>query len=454
MNIPITKTVFDECEKESIVEPLETGWVVQGPNVARFQEMFAEFTGSRHAHATTSCTTALHLGLEALGIGRGDKVIVPSFTYIASANAVEYTGAEVIFCDIDLKTFNIDIRHLEEILSGSVSVSDSGSERGECEGKIAIMPVNLFGLCANLPEIQKLAQKYSPTPTNTPTPTHTDNSHPIYIIEDSACGFDGWIGEKHSGTFGDVGCFSFHPRKSICTGEGGMLITDSDEIAARVSQLKDHGASKSDLQRHKEKGGSLLPDFTMRGYNYRMTDMQGALGVCQMKKAARIMEGRRRVAKKYDEALDSVCVMGECEKGSGRKLSEFLIPPYVPEGYKHGYQSYVCLFTGGEDIDDIVTVDSGSASDRRRVKEKIDQINIKRNLFMEKLEERGIATRQGTHAVHTLGYYKDKNNFSDEDFLMSYAADRLSIALPLYAEMTDEEFDYVIQNIRDALNEV
>ncbi len=307
MNIPITKTVFDECEKESIVEPLETGWVVQGPNVARFQEMFAEFTGSRHAHATTSCTTALHLGLEALGLGRGDKVIVPSFTYIASANAVEYTGAEVIFCDIDLKTFNIDIRHLEEILSGSVSVSDSGSERGECEGKIAIMPVNLFGLCANLPEIQKLAQKYSPTPTNTPTPTHTDNSHPIYIIEDSACGFDGWIGEKHSGTFGDVGCFSFHPRKSICTGEGGMLITDSDEIAARVSQLKDHGASKSDLQRHKEKGGSLLPDFTMRGYNYRMTDMQGALGVCQMKKAARIMEGRRRVAKKYDEALDSVC---------------------------------------------------------------------------------------------------------------------------------------------------
>ena len=455
MNIPITKTVFDECEKESIVEPLETGWVVQGPNVARFQEMFAEFTGSRHAHATTSCTTALHLGLEALGIGRGDKVIVPSFTYIASANAVEYTGAEVIFCDIDLRTFNIDIRHLEEILSGSGSGSESG-------GKVAIMPVNLFGLCADLPEIQKLAQKYSSTPTNTPTltHTHTPTENPIYIIEDSACGFDGWIGEKHSGTFGDVGCFSFHPRKSICTGEGGMLITDSDEIAARVSQLKDHGASKSDLQRHKEKGGSLLPDFTMRGYNYRMTDMQGALGVCQMKKAARIMEGRRRVAKKYDEALESVTVESDSDR---KKLSEFLIPPYVPEGYKHGYQSYVCLFTGGEDIDDIVTVnsdsdrrvrDSGSASDRRRVKEKIDRINIKRNLFMEKLEARGIATRQGTHAVHTLGYYKDKNNFRDEDFLMSYAADRLSIALPLYAEMTDEEFDYVIQNIRDALDEV
>ena len=232
-----------------------------------------------------------------------------------------------------------------------------------------------------------------------------------------------------------------------------MLITDSDEIAARVSQLKDHGASKSDLQRHKEKGGSLLPDFTMRGYNYRMTDMQGALGVCQMKKAARIMEGRRRVAKKYDEALESVTVESDSDR---KKLSEFLIPPYVPEGYKHGYQSYVCLFTGGEDLSGLIKYSNTphTHTDTSHLKKLIDQINIKRNLFMEKLEERGIATRQGTHAVHTLGYYKDKNNFSDEDFLMSYAADRLSIALPLYAEMTDEEFDYVIQNIRDALSEV
>ena len=419
MKIPITKTVFDECEKEKIIEPLESGWVVQGPNVAQFQKMFAEFTGSRHAHATTSCTTALHLGLEALGIGRGDKVIVPSFTYVASANAVEYTCADVLFCDIDLRTFNIDVSQLESMIVSDPAIT-------------AIMPVNLFGLCADLPQIMNLAKKYN-----------------LKVIEDSACGFDGWIGKKHSGTFGDVGCFSFHPRKSICTGEGGMLITDDDEMATKISQLKDHGASKSDLQRHKEKGGSLLPDFTMRGYNYRMTDFQGALGVCQMQKAVRIMKGRRKIARKYDEALESVRV----ESGR-RKLSEFLIPPYVPEGYKHGYQSYVCLFTGGEGIDDIVTVKSDSASDKRRVKEKIDRINIKRNLFMDKLEARGIATRQGTHAVHTLSYYKNKNSFKDEDFIMSYAADRLSIALPLYAEMTDEEFDYVIQNIRDALNEV
>lgn len=393
MNIPITKTIFGDEEKEAIVKPLETGWVVQGPNVAKFQNMFSEFTGAKFSHATTSCTTALHLGLEAMGITVGDKVIVPSFTYVASANSVEYTGAEVVFCDIDLKTFNIDETKLEELIENDSSIK-------------AIMPVNLFGLCANMPYIMELAKKYD-----------------LKIIEDSACGFDGWIGDKHSGTFGDVGCFSFHPRKSICTGEGGMLITDSTEIADKVSQLKDHGASKSDLQRHKEKGGSLLPDFTMRGYNYRMTDMQGALGVCQMDKKEYIMNGRRKVAAKYDVAL--------------KDISQ-LITPYIPENYKHGYQSYVCIFTDGEDISNLT-------------KKQIDRINIKRNIFMEKLEEMTIATRQGTHAVHTLGYYKEKNNFQDEDFLMSYAADRLSIALPLYAGMSDEEFDYVITNMLEAL---
>ncbi|RZV17750.1 DegT/DnrJ/EryC1/StrS family aminotransferase [Aliarcobacter butzleri] len=393
MNIPITKTIFGDEEKEAIVKPLETGWVVQGPNVAKFQNMFADFTGSKYAHAASNCTTALHLGLEAMDITKGDKVIVPSFTYVASANAVEYTGAEVVFCDIDLKTFNIDETKLEEIIKKDSSIK-------------AIMPVNLFGLCANMPYIMELAKKYN-----------------LKVIEDSACGFDGWIGDKHSGTFGDCGCFSFHPRKSICTGEGGMLITDDGNIASKVSQLKDHGASKSDLQRHKEKGGSLLPDFTMRGYNYRMTDMQGALGVCQMNKKDYIMNGRREVANKYDIALNEIAQ---------------LITPYIPENYRHGYQSYVCIFTDGEDISNLT-------------KEQIDRINIKRNIFMEKLEEMTIATRQGTHAVHTLGYYKNKNNFKDEDFLMSYAADRLSIALPLYAGMTNEEFDYVISNIKEAL---
>lgn len=392
MNIPITKPVFDECEKEAIVKPLETGWVVQGPFVAEFEKIFAAFTGARFARAVSNCTTALHLALDVLGIKAGDKVIVPSFTYVASANAVEYTGARVALCDIDLKTFNIDVKKAEELL-------ENDDER---EIK-AIMPVHLFGLCADMSKIMELAKKYS-----------------LKVVEDSACGFGAWIGSRHSGTFGDAGCFSFHPRKSITTGEGGMVVIDSEAVANKIASLRDHGASKSDLQRDKEKGGSLLPEFNIKGYNYRMTDFQGSLGVCQMKKANYILNKRREIAKRYDDSLKNI----EC-----------LSTPYVPEGYTHGYQSYVCIFTNGEDISSLN-------------KEKINRLNVKRNTLMERLEEKGIATRQGTHAVHTLGYYKRNYNFGDEDFIHSYVADRLSITLPLYVKMTNEEFDYVIEQIK------
>ena len=394
MHIPITKAVFDEAEFTEIIKPLKSGWVVQGPYVKQFETMFAEYTGSRYAKAVSSCTTALHLALLALGLDAGDKVIVPSFTYVASANAVEYTGAEVLFCDIDLKTFNLDTTALARILE---------REHGVVK---AIMPVNLFGLCAELNEINALAAQ-----------------HDVVVVEDSACGFDAWLGTQHSGTIGKVGCFSFHPRKSITTGEGGMLITDDEAMYQTVSQLCDHGASKSDLVRHHEKGGSLLPDFTMRGYNYRMTDLQGTLGVCQMQKAARIMDARRHVARQYDEALAS---------------NQALMLPRAEAGYTHAYQSYVALFTMGIAPEELTM-------------EQIDTLNIKRNCVMQDLEEQGIATRQGTHAVHTLGYYAKRYALKPEDFIRSYAADRLSMALPLYAEMTSEEFDYVTYHLDKAI---
>ena len=152
-------------------------------------------------------------------MAEADKVIVPSFTYIASANAIEYVGAVPIFCDIDLESFNINLESLREILDKQSKIK-------------AIMPVNLFGLCANMESIIEIAKKYN-----------------VKVIEDSACGFDSWIGSKHSGTFGDCGCFSFHPRKSLTTGEGGMLITNNSEIAQKVRSLRDHGASKTDFQR-------------------------------------------------------------------------------------------------------------------------------------------------------------------------------------------------------------
>lgn len=393
MNIPISKPFFDECESKNIVKPLESGWVVQGKYVQEFQSLFAQHTKAKYAHATTSCTTALHLALVALDIGLGDEVIIPSFTYIATANTIEQIGAKPLFCDIELDSFNIDANKLENIIKTNPKVK-------------AIMPVNLFGLCANLDVIISLAKKYN-----------------LKTIEDSACGFDAWLNDKHSGTFADIGCFSFHPRKSLCTGEGGMLITNDDELNSKISQLKDHGASKSDMLRHEE-GGSLLPDFNFAGFNYRMTDLQGALGVCQMNKAFEIMSKKRALAKRYDEAL---------------KELDFLQTPIYSDTYTHGYQSYVCLFTDAKDMKNIT-------------KESVDAINIKRNVFMQKLEACGIATRQGTHAVHTLGFYKKKYDLKDEDFFMSYVADRLSIALPLYPQMSDEEFEYVLSHLKSCSN--
>lgn len=393
MKIPITKPCFDQTEFELIRKPLETGWLVQGPFVQEFERLFAGFTGAPFAKASSNCTTALHLALAALGIGEGDRVLVPSFTYVASANAVEYTGARVAFCDIDLRTFNLDLAKAREILLQDREHSIR-----------AIMPVHLFGLCADMEGVLALAREFG-----------------LKVVEDAACAFGARILGRHAGTFGDAGCFSFHPRKSITTGEGGMLVTADAAMDALVASLRDHGAGKSDLARHEDHGGSLLPEFAVRGYNYRMTDLQGALGVAQMGKARTILEARARGAARYDRLLAG---------------NRFLETPATPAGYTHGYQSYVCLYTGGEDL-------------ARPTRTQVDRLNGLRNQVMARMEAAGIATRQGTHAVHTLSYYSRRYGLEEQDFPSAYAADRLSIALPLYVGMTDLEAEEVVRGLAD-----
>jgi len=402
MEIPITKPCFGPGDFDAVVKPLQSGWVVQGPYVLEFESLFAGYTGARHARAVSSCTAALHLSLKALGIGAGDRVVVPSFTYVATANAVEHAGAEVVFCDIDFRTFAVDTGALGALLA-----------KGDIT---AVVPVHLFGLSADMPALAELAEK-----------------HGCKIVEDAACGLgariDGRHGKKvsgHAGTFGDFGCFSFHPRKAITTGEGGMVVTGSDELAARVERLRNHGASKSDLARHEETGGALLPAFDECGFNYRLTDIQGALGVAQMQKLDTVMKLRADVAHNYDEALSAI---------------DEIEAPFIPTGYTHGRQAYVALFRGAGDFLDLT-------------KEKIDSMSRERNRLMAALAAAGVQVRQGTHAVHTLGYYRNKYKLNDDDFLKSYAADRLSMALPLYAGMTEAEFAFVIAAIKQALSEL
>ena len=383
MKIPISKPWFGDEEKRAIIEPLETGWVVQGPKVAEFESRFAAYSGAKHALATTSATTALHMALLALDVGPGDEVIVPALTWVSTANVVELQGAKPVFVDIALDSFNIDVSRIEAAITKKTK---------------AIMPVSLFGLSADMNPILAIAKK-----------------HGLAVIEDAACATGSWYHGHHAGTLADVGCFSFHPRKAITTGEGGMFTTANDAIADRARSLRDHGASKSDFARHHGPRSYVLPEFNMVGFNYRMTDFQGAVGAVQMNRLPTIMTERTARAKKYDTALAGL---------------DWLRTPVTPKDHVHGYQAYVCLFRP-----EAPSMDNVGAQ------------HAQRNTLMDALEAAGIATRPGTHAVHMLGFYRDKYAIKPQDFSNAMIADQLSLTLPLYAQMTDAEQDYVIDHV-------
>ena len=289
MNIPIARTSLLENEVKSVIAPLESGWLVQGPRVHDFESKWSTFTGSENSLAVTSCTSALHLSLAALGFGPGDEAIVPAFTWISTANVIEHLGGKVVFCDIDPLTFNIDVSQIENKISLKTK---------------AILPVHLFGLAADMSPINEIAKR-----------------HNLWVIEDAACGFGARYHGAHVGTLGTTGCFSFHPRKAITTGEGGMVTTSDADLADKIRCLRDHGATMSDLQRHLGAKPYLLADHPEAGFNQRMTDIQGALGSAQMDRATEIVAERQRLAGVYDQAFADL---------------DWLRTPACPEGYQHG----------------------------------------------------------------------------------------------------------------------
>lgn len=387
MNVPIARTSLLESEVQSVMEPLRSGWLVQGPKVREFEDKWSAFTGAKHSIAVTSCTTGLHLSLAALGLKADDEVIVPAFTWISTANVVEHLGAKVVFCDIDLETFNLDVQQLESLVTSKTK---------------AILPVHLFGMAAEMDPINSFAKQ-----------------HNLWVVEDAACGFGSRYQGQHVGTLGHTGVFSFHPRKAITTGEGGMITTQDDELAAKLRRLRDHGAAMSDLQRHLGARPYLLADHPDAGYNQRMTDLQAALGSAQMNRAADIIDERQRLANRYDEAFADL---------------PWLRTPVHRAGYEHGYQSYPCLFQPESVIPDALS-----------------SINERRNVWMDKLQKAGISTRPATHAIHMLSFYQEKYKLSPQDFPNAYAANDCSISLPLFHGMTAEEQDYVIQHVLESV---
>jgi len=374
--IDISKPSLGREEYEALWGPIESGWLTQGPNVAEFERAFAKRHGVDHALATTSCTTAIHLVLAALGVGPGDEVIVPAFTWVSTANAVVYCGAKPVLADVDPETNNIDPADIARKLSDRTK---------------AVIVVHLFGLVADMKAIRAVL------------PDH------VAIVEDAACAAGAASAEGPAGSLGIAGCFSFHPRKVITTGEGGMVTTHDAALAEKMTVLRNHGASVPEEVRHSGPKPYLLPAFGEVGFNYRMSDLQGAVGVKQLEKLDGFIEERARWAEWYRDKLQALA---------------WIKPPMVPTEGRHGWQAFVCTVLP-------------------------DAAPMPRNDIMEKLQEAGISTRPGTHAVHTLDVYRDMFGFSAEDFPGAHACERNTLALPLHNKMTADDYAYVIQRLTE-----
>jgi perosamine synthetase len=373
MNVPITKPALTEEEARAPFESIKGGWVTQGPKVAEFETSVAAYCGAKHGIATTSCTTGLHLALAAIGVRSGDEVIVPSFTFIASPNAILYTGATVVFCEIDPRTFNVDPADVEKRITKRTK---------------AIMPVDQIGLACDIDTINDIAKR-----------------HGIDVVEDAAPAIGATYEGRKVGANAHQTVFSFHPRKVITTGEGGMITTDDDELAERARRLRAHAMSVSDLERHKA-DRPILEEYHELGFNYRMTDIQASIGLVQLRRLDELLRIRIAKARRYERELADIPV---------------LRTPYTPPYATHTYQSY-CI-----DLDP----------------------SIDRDDLMARLLRRGIATRRGVMASHLEKVYRER--IGAVSLPVTEEKARTTMLIPLFATMTDEEQTYVVDALHEEL---
>ena len=371
VKISVSKPHFDSAEEKSVNETLRSGWVTQGPKVLAMEEQLKTLTGAKFAVATSSATTALSLALYVLDIGPGDEVIVPSYTFIATANVVVHIGAKPVFVDIDPKTYNINPAKIIEKITKKTK---------------AIIAVDQVGLPCDMKKILQLAKK-----------------HKLFIIEDAACAIGSRYHGKSVGSLADITCFSFHPRKIVTTGDGGMLITNNQKWADRARILRHQGMGVSDLVRHKSQK-IIHESYSEIGFNFRMSDIQAAVGVEQMKKLPMFLKHRKFLANRYTKAFSK---------------SELIVSPYIPAGYQPNWQSYII-----------------------RVK---PNKHITRDELMQKLLDLGISTRRGIMSIHReKPYIKLLGKIKLPE---SESATDQTITLPLYHQMTIHDQDYVIKSI-------
>jgi perosamine synthetase len=361
-----------EAEAKAAAEAVASGWVAQGPRVQRFEEAFAAAIGVPHAVAVSSCTTALHLGMIAAGIGPGDEVIVPSLSFIATANAVRYVGAQPVFADVDLSTQNLTPQTVEPHLTGRTR---------------AVILVDQAGIPADLDAVRALCDPLG-----------------ITVVEDAACAAGSTYHGRPAGAGAALSAFSFHPRKLLTTGEGGMLVTPDGSTAARLRRLREHGMDVSAADRHRSQQ-PVIEHYTEVGFNYRMTDIQAAIGLVQLRKLPEMVARRRALARRYQEMLSGV-----------PGLRTAADPPWG----ETNYQSFWVLLP--------------------------ESFPVSRDDLMRLFAEAGISVRRGIMAAHLEPAYPGtKTRLPVTERLTKH-----SLILPLFHDMTRSQQDQVVSVLTSA----
>lgn len=411
MTIPIIKPEIGHEEIEAVSKVLRSGWITQGPKVAEFEQEFAKYVGARHACAVSNCTTALHLGLLISGVRPGDVVITVSHSYIATANSVRNCQAEPFFVDIDLNTLNMDPNALRKVLKERFEKHEQKWWLKDPE-RLAIGQSPLVFIKQPIGRLAAiLVVHQAGMPADMRTIVEIANDYRVPIVEDAACAIGSEIKlkgkwEKIGRTHGEVACFSFHPRKILTTGDGGMITTNKVGHDQKFRLLRQHGMSLSDYGRHKSKD-IIFESHDLTAYNYRMTDIQAAIGLEQLKKLPVIVQKRRELAEMYLQQLSNI---------------PGIILPTQPHYARSNWQSFIVRLS--------------DPSKQKRV--------------MELLQKRGVASRRGIMNAHQeLPYQK---SFSVGSFPKSTCARDTGIILPLYHAMEYEEVKTVSQSLIGALN--
>lgn len=372
MNIPIAKPYITEDEAQAAYDTILSGWITQGPKVAEFEDKFASYTGAKHAVAVSNCTTALHLSMIVAGIKEGDEVICPSMSYIATANSIKYVGATPVFAEVN-EEYNIDIEDVKRKITSKTR---------------AILIVHQIGMPADIDDFAQLCKDKK-----------------LVLIEDAACAIGSSYKGKKIGSHSELVCFSFHPRKVISTGDGGMITTNRKDFCERLKLLRQHGMSINDRIRHESKS-IIFEDHLELGYNYRMTDIQAAIGIKQLEKLDWIIEQRRKIADKYIQGLKDI---------------NTIILPIENDYKKSNYQSFS------------VYIKPNSL--------------INRNQLMQKLLDVGIASRRGIITTHreTAYNHKEYKLKASEDYSDN------SILIPLFVPFSEAEIQFVLSTLRKLL---